>query len=78
MGEGEFVQSVLSELDDLHQENLRVKSPSLAEKVCQAHRVTLQEMGAGSRRRDVVAARRELCQVAVSLFGGRSGPLSGG
>lgn len=74
LGDGEFVQSILSEVDDLQKENLRVgparrSLPSLAQQACEIHQVSLRELRSGSRRRGVVAARQELSQVAVTLFG---------
>ena len=59
----EFVQGVLSEMNDLGKENLRLRSerrelPSLAEKVCEIHQVSLDEMRYGSRRQKIVEARR--------------------
>jgi putative transposase len=74
LGDGEFVQSVLSEMDELEKENLRLgRAPrslsSLAEQACKSHRIALSELRSGSRRRDIVAARQEIAQVAVTLFG---------
>jgi len=74
LGDGEFVQSVLSEMDELGKQNLRVNPrpfdlPTLAERACKAHQVSLQEVRSGSRRQDAVATRQELSLVAVMLFG---------
>ena len=74
LGDGEFVRSVLSEMDELQKENLRVgparrSLSSLTQQVCEIHPVTLHELRSGSRRREVVAARQRLSQVAVALFG---------
>ena len=74
LGDGEFVQSVLSEMDEFEKENLRVgpappSLSSLAQQACENHQVALSELRSGSRRREIVAARQELSQVAVTLFG---------
>jgi putative transposase len=74
LGDGEFVQSVLTEMDELQKENLRVGPPrrslsSVMQRVCEVYPVTPHELRSGSRRREAVAARRELSQAAVALFG---------
>ena len=77
LGEGDFVQRVLSDKDDLGKDNLRVPPTqkalsALAEKVCQFHKVTSDELRLGSRRHELVEARGELSGVAV-LFRGDVG-----
>ena len=74
LGDGEFVQSVLSEMDEFGKQNLRVNArdldlPTLAERACIAHKVSLQEVRSGSRRHNAVVTRQELSKVAVMLFG---------
>lgn len=74
LGDGDFVQGVLSEMDDFDRENLRIPRPSkdlsgLAQKVCDLNKVTLEELRSGSRRSAVVKARGELSQAGVQLFG---------
>ena len=66
----EFVQGVLSEMNDLGKDNLRLRSerrelPSLAEKVCEIHQVSLGELRYGSRRQEIVEARRVFFWLAV-------------
>ena len=63
LGDGEFVRSVLSEMDELQKENLRVGPVPrslfpLAEQMCEVHPVTLSELRSGSRRHEVAAARQ--------------------
>ena len=74
MGDGDFVQGVLSEMGGREKENLRILPhkkdlSSLATKVCEHYGITLDEMRSGSRRHEVVKARGEMSQVAVQLFG---------
>lgn len=71
-GKGRF--GVLSEMNDLGKENLRLKSekmelPSLAEKVCEIHQVSLGELRSGSRRKEIVEARRVFSWLAVKELG---------
>jgi putative transposase len=68
------VEAVLSEMDEIGKENLRVMSPTkdlalLGSEVCRIRGVALKELKSGSRRHEVVKARGELSQVAVKLFG---------
>jgi hypothetical protein len=74
LGDEEFVQSVLSEMDEMQKEKLRVAPArrslsSLTQQVCEIQPVTFHELRSGSRRREVVAARQNLSQVPVALFG---------
>jgi len=74
LGDGDFVQGVLSEMDDFAKENLRLPRPTkdlsvLSQKVCDYNKVTLEELQSGSRRSVVVKARGELSQVGVQLLG---------
>ena len=74
LGDGEFVRSVLSEMDEFEKQTLRVgpaprSLSSLAQQACKDHEIALNELRSGSRRRKAVAARQELSQVAVTLFG---------
>jgi putative transposase len=77
LGDGDFVEGVLSEMDDFTRKNLRLPPPRmdlsvLAQKVCVYNKVTLEELRSGSRRSAVAKARRELSQVGMQL-GGFSG-----
>ncbi len=62
LGGGEFVEQVLSEMDTLSKENLRIwrkeiDLSSLAKKVCDVDGVSIGEFRSGSRRREIVNAR---------------------
>jgi putative transposase len=74
LGDGDFVQEVLSEMDDFAKENLRLLRTAkdlsiLAQKVCDLHQIALEELRSGSRRLAIVKARGELSQAGVQLFG---------
>jgi hypothetical protein len=74
LGDGEFVKQIISEMDELGRENLRLDSyrvdlSHLAERVCEVHNVWLGELRSGSRRREIAEARRVLSWLAVKEFG---------
>jgi hypothetical protein len=74
LGDGDFVEAVWSEADELGKENLRIKRKkeelsSLAGKVCRAHQVTVEELRSGSRRHAIVEGRRDFCWVAIMGYG---------
>jgi len=74
LGDGEFVKTVLSEMDDLGKENFRLGTKrmdlrTLANKVCNVHDVLLGELRSGSRRHEIVEARRILSWLAVKELG---------
>ncbi|MBW2330153.1 MAG: transposase [Deltaproteobacteria bacterium] len=74
LGDGEFVETVLSEMDDLGKENFRLGTKkidlrTLADKVCNVHDVSLGELRSGSRRHEIVEARWILSWLAVKEFG---------
>lgn len=74
LGDGDFVEGVLSEMDEVGRGNLRPTYGKkdlalLGSEVCKFCRASLAELKSGSRRREVVRARGELAQVAVKLFG---------
>ncbi|NIQ38330.1 MAG: hypothetical protein GTN81_07055 [Proteobacteria bacterium] len=74
LGDSEFVQEVISGLDELVKRNLRlsgqrVNIEALAEKVCEHYSTTLAEMRSGSRRHDIVMARGVLSWIAVRELG---------
>jgi len=74
LGDNEFVQGVLSEMNDLGKENFRLSSkktelPSLAEKVCNIHRVSLGELRSGSRRQEIMEVRRVFSWLAIKELG---------
>jgi len=74
LGDGEFVNSVLSEIDEIGKDNLRLASKqislsSLAEKVCKVHKISTGELRSGSRRHEIVEARRIVSFLAVTELG---------
>ena len=74
LGDSEFVQDVISELDDLVKKNLRLSGQridiaALAQQVCKKHEISLGELRSGSRRRDVTKARGSISWIAVRELG---------
>jgi chromosomal replication initiation ATPase DnaA len=74
LGDSEFVQEVISGLDELVKMNLRltgqrINIDALAEKVSKKFNITLGELQSGSRRHHVVMARSALSWVAVRELG---------
>ena len=74
LGDGEFVNSVLSEIDEIGKDNLRLAPKqmsvsSLAERVCKVHKISTGELRSGSRRHEIVEARRILSFLAVTELG---------
>jgi len=74
LGDGEFVERVLEEWDEVGRANLRLpgvrRSPSLlAQQVSEKWGVTMEELSSGSRRQVVLKAREEFSQMAVKGLG---------
>jgi len=74
LGDSEFVERVLSEMDDLSKENLRVRDKgidlsSLAKRVCKVDGVSVGELRSGSRRREMGDARQAFSWIAVKELG---------
>jgi len=74
LGDGEFVGQVLVEMDDIGRENLRLTTRSmdltaLSEKVCEVHGINSGELRSGSRRHEIVKARRVFSLLAVKELG---------
>ncbi len=74
LGDGEFVERVLEEWDEVGRATLRLpgvrKSLSLpAQQVCETWGVTMEELRSGSRRQGVLKAREEFSQIAVKVLG---------
>jgi len=74
LGDSEFVEGVLSNVDNSENDKLRLKSGkidlgSLATNVCRVHGVTVNELRSGSRRHEIAEARRVLSWLAVKEFG---------
>jgi hypothetical protein len=74
LGDGEFVETTLSEIDDLGKVNLRLgikrmDLSSLAKRVCKVHEVSIGELRFGSRRQEIVETRRVFSWLAVKELG---------
>jgi len=74
LGNGEFVEAVLAEADDIRNDPFRktrkkVGLESLAKAVCEKHGVSLEEFRSGARRHAVVRARQELARLGVQEHG---------
>lgn len=74
LGDGEFVQNVISGLDDLIKKNLRLSGQrmdlaALADQVCRKYNISLGELCSGSRRQLVVEARSCVSWIAVRELG---------
>ena len=74
LGDGEFVNSILSDMDEIGKDNLRLSPKtmsvsSLAEKVCKVHNISTGELRSGSRRHEIVEARRIVSWLAVKELG---------
>jgi putative transposase len=74
LGDSEFVQDVISDLDGLVKKNLRLSGQridmeALAQQVCRKYDISLNELCSGSRRRVIVEARGVVSWIAVREFG---------
>jgi putative transposase len=74
LGDGEFVEQVLSEMDEQSKENLRIRRKGidlslLAKKVCNVDGVSVGELRSGSRRREIVNSRGVFSWLAVRELG---------
>ena len=74
LGDGEFVATVLSEIDDLGKMNLRLTTKkmdlsSFAKRLCKVRGVSIGELRSGSRRHEIVEARRVFCWLVVKELG---------
>ncbi len=74
LGDGEFVEAMWKDMDERRKENFRVSGQrmslaELVERISGEHGVSVNELRAGSRRRDVRRAREEFSHVAVKLLG---------
>jgi hypothetical protein len=74
LGDSDFVQEVVSDLDDMLKKNLRLSGQrkniaALAEEVCKKYDISAGELESGSRRHAVVKAREVLSWVAVRELG---------
>jgi len=74
LGDGEFVGQLQEEMDDIGRVNLRLTTRRmdlalLAEKVCAVHGISSGELRSGSRRDEIVKARRVFSVPAVKEVG---------
>ena len=74
MGDGEFVERVLEEWDEIGKANLRLNRVRmnlslLAQQVCEKWGATIEELRSGSRRHIISKARGEFAQEAVKKLG---------
>lgn len=74
LGDSDFVQEIKSGLDDMVKKNLRVSGQridleALCDRVCKKKGVSLKELISGSRRRELVNARRTVSWIAVHELG---------
>jgi REP element-mobilizing transposase RayT len=74
LGDGEFVERILEEWDEVGKANLRLNRVRmnlslLAEQVCENWGATIEELRSGSRRHVISKAREEFVQVAVKKLG---------
>ena len=74
LGDGEFVQEITTDLDDLVKKNLRFSGRQidiviLAKRVCKKHGISLGELCSGSRRREIMEARGIVSWIAVRELG---------
>ena len=74
LGDGEFVERVLKEWDEVGRTNLRLNRGRmnlslLAKQVCEDWGATVEELRSGSRRQMISKVREEFAQVAVKGLG---------
>lgn len=74
LGSSEFVQRLLSEVDDRGRKTLRLSSlirdlPSLVGSVAEGEGITEEQLRSGSRTRRISRARRLFCQVVPKKMG---------
>lgn len=74
LGDSDFVQDVKSNLDDVIKKNLRISGQrleleELSNRVCKKKGVSLTELTSGSRRRELVNARRIISWIGVHELG---------
>jgi len=74
LGDSDFVQAVVSDLDDLIKKNLRLSGQrkdiaALAEEICKKYDISAGELESGGRRHAVVNAREVLSWIAVRALG---------
>ncbi len=74
LGRDEFIQELMSEAEEREKETLRLSRkvpelPTLAERIIKGEGVEESELRSGTRKREVVRARRLFCQLAIGRMG---------
>jgi len=74
LGDNEFVQEVISGLDDLVKRNLRLSGQrsdidTLAQKICKDHNISVNELRSGSRRHKIVKVRQIVSWIGIRELG---------
>jgi putative transposase len=74
LGRDEFIQELMSEAEEREKETLRLsrKVPeltTLAERIIKGEGVEESKLRSGTRKREVVRARRLFCQLAIGRMG---------
>jgi REP element-mobilizing transposase RayT len=74
LGRDEFIQELMSEAEEREKETLRLGREvpellTLADRIIKGERVEESELRSGTRKREVVRARRLFCQLAIGRMG---------
>ena len=74
LGGDDFIERLLSEAEERERETLRIsrKVPdllTLAKRIMEGEGIEETELRSGTRRREVVRARRAFCQLAIGKMG---------
>jgi len=74
LGDSDFVQEIKSDLDDMIKKNLRISRhritlEALSDRVCRKNNVSSAELMSGSRRHELINARRTVSWIAVHELG---------
>jgi hypothetical protein len=74
LGDGDFVNHIVSGLDNFVNKNLRLSGQrmdmeAVAEKVAGKYDISIEELASGSRRKQVAVARRALSRICVQELG---------
>ncbi len=74
LGDGDFVNQIVSGLDNFVNKNLRLSGQrmdmeAVAEKVAGKYDISIEELASGSRRKQVAEARRALSRICVQELG---------
>jgi hypothetical protein len=74
LGRDEFIQELMSEAEEREKETLRLSREvpelsTLAERIIKREEIEESELRSGTRKREVVRARRLFCQLAIGRMG---------